>query len=189
MNVLIENMKSNRTGEPVKNQMLVHVVEEEKSFSVFFSYETKIFTLETDNETGEKILTLGEKFGYSVTTAKYSKQALERVLGVPFDKKVLEREKPTILDIGFGTGTLTTKLYEKECEIYGQDFSERMIELAQKKMPDAHLYQGDFSKGLVESLLQHTYDFIIATYSLHHLTDDAKIQFIQLSARTAFTKT
>ena len=55
-----------------------------------------------------------------------------------------------------------------------------MIELAQKKMPNAHLYQGDFSKGLVESLLQHTYDFIIATYSLHHLTDDEKIQFIQL---------
>ena len=91
MNVLVENMKSNRTGEPVKNQMLVHVVDEEKSFFVFFSYETKIFTLETDNETGEKILTLGEKFGYSVTTAKYSKQALERVLGVPVDKKVLER--------------------------------------------------------------------------------------------------
>ena len=90
MNVLIENMKSNRTGEPVKNQMLVHVVDEGKSFSVFFSYETKIFTLETDNETGEKILTLGEKFGYSATTAKYSKQALERVLGVPVDKKVLE---------------------------------------------------------------------------------------------------
>ena len=91
MNVLVENMKSNRTGEPVKNQMLVHVVDEEKSFSVFFSYETKIFTLETDNETGEKILTLGEKFGYSATTAKYSKQALERVLGVPVDKKVLEK--------------------------------------------------------------------------------------------------
>lgn len=26
----------------------------------------------------------------------------------------------------------------------------------------------------------NAYDFIIATYSLHHLTDDAKIQFIQL---------
>ena len=91
MNVWIENMKSNRTGEPVKNQMLVHVVDEEKSFSVFFSYETKIFTLETDNETGEKILTLGEKFNYSVTTAKYSKQALERVIGVPVDNKVMEK--------------------------------------------------------------------------------------------------
>ena len=91
MKVLVENMKSNRTGEPVKNQMLVHVVEEEKSFSVFFSYKSKIFTLETDNETGESVLTLGEKFNYSVTTAKYSKQVLEHVLGVPFDKKVLER--------------------------------------------------------------------------------------------------
>ena len=101
MNVLVENMKSNRTGEPVKNQMLVHVVEEEKRFSVFFSYETKIFTLETDNETGEKILTLGEKFGYSVTTAKYTYMALERVLGVPVDKKVLEKalkSGSTILD-------------------------------------------------------------------------------------------
>lgn len=26
----------------------------------------------------------------------------------------------------------------------------------------------------------YPYDFIIATYSLHHLTDDEKIQFIQL---------
>ena len=91
MNVFVENMKSNRTGEPVKNQMLVHVVEEEKSFSVFFSYETKIFTLETDNETGEKILVLGEKYGFSVTTAKYTYMALESVLGVPVDKKVLEK--------------------------------------------------------------------------------------------------
>ena len=91
MNIRIENMKSARTGEPVKNQMLVHVFDEEKSFSVFFSYEAKIFTLETDNETGEKILTLGEKFNYSVTTAKYSRQALERVIGVPVDKKVMEK--------------------------------------------------------------------------------------------------
>ena len=101
MNVLVENMKSNRTGEPVKNQILVHVTAEEKSFSVFFSYESKIFTYEKNTETGESVLTLGEKFGYSVTTAKYSKQALERVLGVPFDKKVLERalkSGSTILD-------------------------------------------------------------------------------------------
>ena len=91
MKVWVENMKSNRTGEPVKNQMLVHVFDEEKSFSVFFSYETKIFTLETDNETGEKILTLGEKFNYSVTTGKYRDQALERLLGEKVGKKTLEK--------------------------------------------------------------------------------------------------
>lgn len=84
-----------------------------------------------------------------------------------------------ILDIGFGTGTLSAKLYEQGCEIYGQDFSERMIELAQEKMPKAKLYQGDFSLGLTEELKKRKYDVIIATYSLHHLTDERKIGFIR----------
>ncbi|WP_442909458.1 class I SAM-dependent methyltransferase [Holdemanella sp.] len=52
------------------------------------------------------------------------------------------------MDIGFGTGTLTTKLYEQGCSIYGQDFSSRMIELSSEKMPNAHLYQGTFQKSL-----------------------------------------
>lgn len=92
---------------------------------------------------------------------------------------ILAKGKATILDIGFGTGTLTQKLYEQGCEVWGQDFSSRMIELASAKMPNAHLFQGDFSKGLVEPLLQNSYDFIIATYSLHHLADDDKITLIQ----------
>ena len=63
--------------------------------------------------------------------------------------------------------------------MYGQDFSARMIELASVKMPDAHLYQADFSEGLAEPLQQQNYDFIVATYSLHHLTDDQKVEFLQ----------
>ena len=85
----------------------------------------------------------------------------------------------TVYDIGFGTGTLTTKLYEHGCSIYGQDFSSRMIELASGKMPGSHLYQGDFTKGLVEPLRNQCYDFIVATYSLHHLTDEQKISFLR----------
>lgn len=53
-----------------------------------------------------------------------------------------------------------------------------MIELAQNKMPKAKLYQGDFSHGLVNDLKQLKYDAIIATYSLHHLTDYQKICFL-----------
>lgn len=53
-----------------------------------------------------------------------------------------------------------------------------MIELAQAKMPEAKLYQGDFSKGLVPELCPRQYDAIIATYSLHHLTDAQKIDFL-----------
>lgn len=59
-----------------------------------------------------------------------------------------------------------------------QDFSERMIGLARAKMPQAHLYQGDFSQGLAEAVLQNRYDFIVATYSLHHLKDEDKITMI-----------
>ena len=92
---------------------------------------------------------------------------------------VLKGPGKTVLDIGFGTGTLTTKLYEQGCRIYGQDFSRRMIELAQAKMPMAKLSQGDFSTGLVDALKMQRYDAIIATYSLHHLEDGEKAVFLR----------
>ena len=76
---------------------------------------------------------------------------------------VMAKENAKVLDVGFGTGMLTQRLYEQGCEIWGQDFSSRMIELARAKMPNAHLFQGDLSQGLAESLLRNSYDFIIAT--------------------------
>ena len=94
-------------------------------------------------------------------------------------QRVLAQSGRDVLDIGFGTGVLTSRLYERGCHIYGQDFSARMIELAQAKMPDARLYQGDFSKGLVPELCAQQYDAIVATYSLHHLTDTQKIGFLR----------
>jgi putative AdoMet-dependent methyltransferase len=94
-------------------------------------------------------------------------------------RKVLEKNTPSVLDIGFGTGILTAKLYEQGCKIYGQDFSAKMLEIASKKMEQAQFYQGDFSHGLVKPLRKYTYDFIIATYSLHHLTDKGKISFLK----------
>ena len=94
--------------------------------------------------------------------------------------RILGSSAKNVLDIGFGTGTLTSRLYDQGCTIYGQDFSQRMIELAQEKMPAARLYQGDFSKGLAEPLLQQKYDAIVATYSLHHLTDEEKGSFLNM---------
>ena len=93
--------------------------------------------------------------------------------------RVLAGNGRDVLDIGFGTGALTGKLYQQGCRIWGQDFSERMIALAKEKMPEAKLYQGDFSKGLVEELKRNRYDAVIATYSLHHLTDEGKIGFLK----------
>ena len=101
----------------------------------------------------------------------------KRVLAAIF-QAVMQTPSASVLDIGFGTAVLTAKLYEQGCTIYGQDFSSRMIELASAKMPDAHLYQGDFTTGLVEPLRDRRYDAIIATYALHHLTDAQKIVFL-----------
>lgn len=94
-------------------------------------------------------------------------------------RRVLSRGAKDVLDIGFGTGVLTAMLYEHGCRIYGQDFSESMIALAQEKMLEATLVCGDFTQGLASALTQHRYNAIIATYSLHHLTDTGKVTFIQ----------
>ena len=67
-------------------------------------------------------------------------------------QRVLAQSGRDVLDIGFGTGVLTSRLYEHGCRIYGQDFSARMIELAQAKMPDARLYQAIFPKALCRAL-------------------------------------
>ena len=116
--------------------------------------------------------------GLSDAENTYPFAGYRAVLGSIF-QTIMKKPKAVVLDVGFGTGTLTAKLYENGCTIYGQDFSARMIELASEKMPNAHLYQGDFTQGLVEPLLEQRYDFIAATYSLHHLTDEQKVSFLR----------
>lgn len=114
--------------------------------------------------------------GLSDEENSYPFAGYKDVLGGIF-KEVMTKGNARVLDIGFGTGTLTARLYENGCDVYGQDFSQRMIEIAQEKMPDSKLYQGDFSKGLVTQLKKQKYDFIIGTYSLHHLSDEQKASF------------
>ena len=116
--------------------------------------------------------------GLSDEEDSYPFAGYKRVLNEIYSR-ILRRGSQTVLDIGFGTGVLAARLAEAGCRIWGQDFSSRMIELAGQKMPEARLYQGDFSQGLVEPLKKQRYDAIVATYSLHHLTDEGKIQFLQ----------
>ena len=116
--------------------------------------------------------------GISDEDNTYPFAGYKEVLGRVF-RAVMEKTGATVLDIGFGTGTLTTKLYENGCTVYGQDFSARMIELAREKMPEAVLVHRDFSEGLDESLHARRYDFIISTYALHHLDSAGKLPLIR----------
>ena len=83
-----------------------------------------------------------------------------------------------VLDVGLGTGVLTTKLYDADNRIVGVDFSEKMLEIAGGKMPGAELICHDFTKGLPDKLAGQKFDFIVSTYALHHLSDEEKLRFI-----------
>lgn len=92
--------------------------------------------------------------------------------------KAVREKMGTVLDIGFGTGVLTQKLYNDGYKVTGIDFSERMIEIAREKMPEADLIQYDFTDGLPKELEGISFDWIISTYAIHHLTDEQKRLFI-----------
>ena len=84
-----------------------------------------------------------------------------------------------VLDIGFGTGVLTKRLYDAGCRITGVDFSEKMVTLAKSKMPGAVLLCRDFTQGLPEEVARRRFDDIVSTYALHHVTDREKPEFLR----------
>lgn len=110
---------------------------------------------------------------------KYPFAGYKEVLDTIYTR-VRELKGKTVLDIGFGTGVLTKKLYDDGIDISGIDFSLEMIKIAQNKMPLATFIQWDFSKGLPCELENKKFDFIICTYAIHHLKDEEKINFITL---------
>lgn len=83
------------------------------------------------------------------------------------------------LDVGLGTGVLARRLYGDGYSVYGLDFSPRMIEAAQEKMPKARLLCRDFSQGLPEEWREERFDAIACTYAIHHLDDVQKVNLIQ----------
>ena len=93
--------------------------------------------------------------------------------------QVRENSYSSVLDIGFGTGLLTTQLYNEGYQITGIDFSSNMIDIAKNKMPDAVLLNWDFTRGLPEEIINNKYDYIISTYAIHHIPDEEKIKFIK----------
>lgn len=101
----------------------------------------------------------------------------ERIMDAIYER-VLCTKATRVLDVGFGTAALAKRLYDQGASVFGQDFSAEMVHIAREKMPQARLFQGDFSEGLVPELAAETYDAIVATYSLHHLDDAQKAHFI-----------
>lgn len=112
-------------------------------------------------------------------SSRYPFAGYKEVLNTVY-KEIMENGGKKVLDIGFGTGVLSKKLYDQGTDIYGIDFSAEMVNTAKKKMPKSKLYQYDFSAGLPPELDGIKFDFIVSTYAIHHLTNEKKTAFIKL---------
>jgi len=109
---------------------------------------------------------------------RYPFAGYKKVLGTVYEKIRIQNPKD-ILDIGFGTGILTKKLYDDGYTIYGIDFSSEMLKKAKQKMPNAELLPFDFAGGcLPKEFEQKQFDVILSTYAMHHIDDEAKKNLI-----------
>lgn len=59
---------------------------------------------------------------------QYPFAGYKQILNIIFNE-VMQKKKSKVLDIGFGTAVLTSKLYEKGHQIDGIDFSSKMISI------------------------------------------------------------
>jgi len=89
---------------------------------------------------------------------------------------ITKESQANVLDMGVGTGEITGPLYDLGYKITGVDLSENMIELANKKMPNASFIQGGFHSAINQ--LDHKYDYIIFNYSIHHLDNNNQINLL-----------
>jgi putative AdoMet-dependent methyltransferase len=116
----------------------------------------------------------------SDTADKYPFAGYRLLMNCIFDI-ITAQSRAKILDVGIGTGFLSSKLYNAGCEVWGVDLSEEMLRIARDKMPSARIFKADFSSPLPREITDERFDYIISTYALHHLTAAQKIEFIERS--------
>ncbi|CDQ40753.1 MULTISPECIES: class I SAM-dependent DNA methyltransferase [Virgibacillus] len=84
---------------------------------------------------------------------------------------VVSYTEGSVLEFGIGTGNLSQKLIEAGHEFVGVEPSLAMREIANKKLPNVQIVEGDF---LHFPAFTEKVDTIVSTYAFHHLTDTEK---------------
>lgn len=83
---------------------------------------------------------------------------------------VADRAKGIVVEFGVGTGNLTTKLVDHHLHVIGIEPSVNMRKIAQSKLPNVKIIDGDFLEfHVIEDI-----DTFVSTYAFHHLTDEEK---------------
>ncbi|PAQ16042.1 SAM-dependent methyltransferase [Bacillaceae bacterium SAOS 7] len=98
---------------------------------------------------------------------------------IPISLIESDKEQPTVLDIGAGTGLFSAFLKEKfpEAQLTLIDLSEKMLEVAKQRFQDEEIdyVTADYTTYKFEQ----TFDIIISSLSIHHLSDEEKRKLYQ----------
>jgi tRNA (cmo5U34)-methyltransferase len=122
---------------------------------------------------------LKEKFSYGAE--EYDQQrkhvipCLDDLYEIASDLSILETETPNILDLGAGTGLLSSHIFRKYPKAHFTllDISEEMLKVAKERFKDSSQFN-----YVVANYLEHDfgekYDLIVSSLSIHHLNHHDK---------------
>lgn len=82
-----------------------------------------------------------------------------------------------LLDLGVGTSNLARLFLPLGCELWGTDFSSKMVELARAKLPTAYLFIHDLCDPL-PTVLDQPFERVVSAYTFHHFDLAEKIAII-----------
>lgn len=86
--------------------------------------------------------------------------------------------KVRLLDLGIGTGNLEARIKPDKFDLTAIDLSEKMLEIAQLKLPNARFFCEDYRLGFPDEIRNDKFDIIVSTYSMHHLDFEEWIEYV-----------
>ncbi|MFN2304010.1 MAG: class I SAM-dependent DNA methyltransferase [Anaerolineales bacterium] len=104
-------------------------------------------------------------------------QGYDKVLATIVEQAEI-KSSHVVLDVGIGTGNLTRLLPLPSEQIWGVDFSVRMLDKARESLPGIHLLKIDLlNRDWFEKIIG-PFDRILSSYTLHEFKDEIKCSIL-----------
>ena len=88
-----------------------------------------------------------------------------------------------VLDLGTGTGNLAARFLSADCEVWGMDFSEKMLAKARAKLPGLHTILADLRAEKWPHKLAVRFGRIVSAYVWHDFDLDFKMELLERLSR------